>query len=117
VSSLAGIDGFIAGLAECGITTVVHHGVVTFAVTPIDGAHAGLEVEVGVCTEELGGWPAVPPHWVHLPGTITFTATNSQPSTIPGWLKHSRGTANWGDATHAAQAYVAHLRAIVGDAT
>ena len=112
----AGVDGFIAGLADCGIVAVSQHDVVTFTVTPIDGVHAGLEVEAGVGVDELGGWPAVPPHWVHLPDSITFPATNAQPSTVPGWLKHSRGTANWGNATHSAQAYVAHLRAVIGEA-
>lgn len=111
-----GIDGFIAGLADCGITAVVRHDIVTFAVTPIDGSHAGLEVEVGVGVDELGGWPAVPPHWVHLPDTVRFTTTNSSPSSVPGWLKHSRGTPNWGNATHPAQAYVSHVRAVIGEA-
>lgn len=113
----AGVEGFIAGLSDCGITAAVQHDVVTFTVTPIGGAHAGLIIEVGVSVDELGGWPAVPPHWVHLPATITFTATNSRPSTVPGWHMHSRGTANWGNAAHPGQAYLAHLRAVIGDAT
>ena len=112
-----GADGFIAGLGDCGIAAVTQHGVVRFAVIPIDGAHAGLNIEVGVSVDELGGWPAVPPHWVHLPSEITFAVTNSRSSTVPGWNMHSRGTTNWGNAQHPAQAYVAHLRAVIGDAT
>jgi hypothetical protein len=111
------VDGFIAGLAECGVTAIVQHAVVTFPVTPVAGAHAGLEVEAGVGTDELGGWSAVPPHWIHLPDAVQFAVTNTGPSTIPGWIKHSRGTNNWGDAAHAAQAYLAHVRAVIGEAT
>lgn len=116
MASSSGVDGFIAGLAECGVSATVQHDVVTFPVMPVGGAHAGLEVEAGVGTDELGGWPAVPPHWIHLPETVRFASTNTGPSTIPSWVKHSRGTNNWGDAAHAAQGYLAHVRAVIGEA-
>lgn len=111
-----GVEGFVAGLRECGIEAVVRHGVVTFPVAPLDGALAGQAVEVGVGVDELGAWPAVPPHWIHLPPEVCFARSNTQPSDIPGWVKHSRGANAWGDAAHAPQAYVAHLRAVVGEA-
>jgi hypothetical protein len=117
VTSLAGLDGFISGLRECGIEASVQHGVVTFEVAPVDGAFAGRHVAVGVSIDELGAWPAIPPHWVHLPPEVGFVRTNTQASEVPGWVKHSRGTNTWGDAAHPSQAYVAHLRAVVGDAT
>jgi hypothetical protein len=117
VGAPTGVPGFIAGLGDCGLTAVTQHGVVTFAMVPVAGGQAGSEVPVGVAVDELGGWPAVPPHWVHLPNMISFAATNAQPSTIPGWTKHSRGTATWGDAAHPVQAYLAHLRGVLGDAS
>src|SRR5206468_67593 len=102
-------------LRECGLEPVIRDGVVTFAVEPVDGALAGRLVEAGVSTDELSAWPAVPPHWVHLPSEVRFARSNTQPSELPGWTKHSRGTNGWGDAIHPAQAYVAHVRAVVGD--
>jgi hypothetical protein len=111
-----GVDGFISGLRECGIETSIRHGVVTFIVAAVDGALAGQAVEVGVSVDELGAWPAVPPHWVHLPPDVRFTRSNTQASELPGWVKHSRGANAWGDAGHPPQAYVAHLRAVVGEA-
>jgi len=113
---IAGVDGFISGLREWGIEATVRHGVVTFVVAAIDGAFAGRPVEVGVSVDELGAWPAVPPHWVHLPSDVGFVRSNTQASEVPGWVKHSRGTTAWGDAAHPPQAYVAHLRAVVGEA-
>lgn len=112
----AGVDGFIAGLFECGIEASVRHGVATFAVAAVDGAFAGRSVEVGVGVDELGAWPAVPPHWIHLPSDVQFARSNTEPSGVPGWLKHSRGTAAWGDAARPAQAYLAHLRSVIGEA-
>jgi hypothetical protein len=113
---IAGVDGFISGLHECGIEASVRDGVVTFVVAAVDGAFAGRPVEVGVSVDELGAWPAIPPHWVHLPPDVRFARSNTQASEVPGWVKHSRGTNAWGDAAHPPQAYVAHLRAVVGEA-
>jgi hypothetical protein len=111
-----GVDGLIAGLRECGVDASTRDGVVVFAVAAVDGAFAGQSVDVGVSVNELGAWPAIPPHWVHLPADVHFARSNTEASEVPGWLKHSRGTAAWGDAVHPAQAYVAHLRAVIGEA-
>lgn len=111
-----GVDGFIAGLRRCGLEPAVEHGVVTFAVEPVDGAHAGKPVSTGVGTEELGPWPAVPPHWVHLPNEIRFSRSSTQASSVPGWTKHSRQIAGWGNAAEPAQAWLAHVRSVVGAA-
>jgi hypothetical protein len=113
---MSGVEGFLAGLRECGLDPVIRSGVVTFTVDPADGALVGQAVEAGVSTDELGAWPAVPPHWVHLPNVVRFGRSNTQPSELPGWTKHSRGTNGWGDAAHPSQAYLAHVRAVVGDA-
>jgi hypothetical protein len=111
-----GALAFIAGAAECGIDAVAGDDVVTLAVTPITGSHAGLPMQVGVALDELTGWPAVPPHWIHMPEDITFEHTNAQQSTVAGWKKHSRGTPGWGNAEHPAQAYLSHLRSVLGEA-
>jgi hypothetical protein len=113
---MSGVDGFVAGLRDCGVTTVIQDGVVVFSVEPVDGVMVGQIVSAGVSTNELTAWPAVPPHWVHLPNAVRFARSNPQPSELPGWTKHSRGTNGWGDAAHPAQAYLAHVRAVVGEA-
>ena len=113
---MAGVSSFIEGLRECGLEPSIQGGVVTFAVEPAEGALAGRSVKAGVDTNELGAWPAVPPHWIHLPNEVHFARTNSQPSELSGWTKHSRGTTGWGDAAHPAQAYLAHIRSVVGEA-
>lgn len=114
---MSGAEGFVAGLRECGLEALIRNGVVTFAVEPVGGVLAGQAVEAGVSTNELGAWPAVPPHWVHLPSEVRFARSNTQPSELSGWTKHSRGTNGWGDAAHPAQAYLGHVRAVLGDST
>jgi hypothetical protein len=116
-ASYIGIDGFIAGLRRCGLEPIVEAGVVTFIVEPLTGAHAGTPVPTGVGTDELSGWPAIPPHWVHVPSTVAFARSNTQTSPISGWLKHSRQIGGWGDAAEPAQAWISHVRAVLGEAT
>jgi hypothetical protein len=112
----AGPDAFIAGLRRCGVESTTNNGVVTFAVEAFDGAHAGQPVLTGVSTEELQSWPLTPPHWVHFPAEIKFAQTNSQASAVPGWLRHSRQIHGWGSAPEPAQAWIAHVRGVLGEA-
>jgi len=114
--SEAGVEGFLTGLRQCGIDPDVRQGVVVFPIDAVDGAYAGRLVETGVSTDELGAWPAIPPHWVHLPAEVQFARSNTQASDISGWTKHSRGMTGWGDAENPSQAYLAHVRGIVGEA-
>lgn len=111
-----GLDGLVAGLGAYGADPFTAEEVLQFTVVPAAGAYAGTPVSVGVGLDEVGTWPLLPPHWIHLPESVIFPATNSQPSTVPGWLKHSRNIQNWGDAVDPAQAFLAHVRAVLGDA-
>jgi hypothetical protein len=115
-TSDAGLDGFIAGLRRQGLEPTVEDGVVTFQIVPIEGAHAGQPVVTGVGADELAPWPAVPPHWVHFPNEVSFAHSNTQPSSRPGFTKHSRGIRRWGNAVEPAQAWLAHARGVAGDA-
>jgi hypothetical protein len=117
MTSDTGLDGFLAGLRRCGLEPLVEAGVVTFSVEAIAGARVGSAVESGVGVDELSTWPVVPPHWVHLPAGVCFARSNTQPSTRPGMTKHSRQIKDWGDAADPAQAWVAHVRAILDEAT
>ena len=85
-----GVQRFIEDMAGLGLNPSVEAGLVTYQITPIDGAHAGTAVRTGVSAEELAPWPQAPPHWVHFPVGIIFRRTNSQASPKPGWLMHSR---------------------------
>jgi hypothetical protein len=112
-----GVDGFTAEIVRVGGNPVVEHSLVTFTVTPASGAHAGAEVRSGVALAELHGWPIVPPHWVHLPAEITIGRTNATPSTMPGWLAHSRETsAGWGATGRHAIEWLAHVRGVLAEA-
>jgi hypothetical protein len=111
-----GLEGFLASLRCCGVEAVVEAGVVAFAVELMAGARAGTAVPTGVGVDELAGWPAVPPHWVHFPDDVRFPASNMQASSRAGWTKHSRNIQRWGNAAEPAQAWLAHVRTVAGEA-
>lgn len=111
-----GVAGFVAGLRRLGITSVIESGVVRFSVEIVGGARCGQVIASGVGVDELANWPALPPHWVHLPGDIAFRHTNAQASSVAGWLKHSRDIKNWNNASDPVQAWGAHVRAILEEA-
>jgi hypothetical protein len=117
MASGTGLDGFLSGLRRCGVEPIVEAGVVAFTVEPVSGCRAGSAVETGVGVEELASWPAVPPHWVHFPADVGFARSNTQPSAMPGWTKHSRQINRWGNASEPAQAWLAHARAVAGEST
>ena len=111
-----GVQGFIDALTQLGLDPTVEAGLVLYRIIPVEGAHAGIEVETGVSADELGAWPQAPPHWVHLPPGIGFPETNSRASTKSGWLKHSRDIIGWGDAPPGI-CWTSHVRAVLGEAS
>lgn len=111
-----GVDAFIAGLSRCGVEAAQQAGVVTFPVEAMTSS-GPRTVQTGVAAAELLAWPAVPPHWVHLPDSIQFASTNTNAAeTLPGWTRHSRDIKNWGNAAEPAQAWLAHVRSVLQDA-
>jgi hypothetical protein len=111
-----GIQGFIDDLTRLGFNPTVDAGLVIYRIAPVEGAHAGVQVETGVSADELAPWPQAPPHWVHLPASIGFPETNIKASTKPDWLKHSRDIIGWGDAPPEIW-WTSHIRAVLGEAT
>jgi hypothetical protein len=110
------VDTFIAGLRQCGVKAAVTQDIVVFTVVAA-GRSGPVTTQTGVAIAELGAWPAVPPHWVHLPAAVRFASTNiNVEETLPGWVRHSRTVNGWGDAEEPAQAWLAHLRRILRDA-
>lgn len=117
-ASTVGVDDFIHGLAQCGVTATVNGVVVTFTVEACSGPIQGQPVRTGVGIDELASWPLCPPHWIHLPNTVTFAHTNpSADSTLPGWLRHSRQVERWHIATDPTQRWIAHVLAVLAQAT
>ena len=112
----SGPDRFVDAMSELGLSPRVEAGLVICRVTPVAGARAGSVVEVGVALDELSAWSLTPPHWIHLPRSVGFARTNSQPSPREGWLRHSRNILHWGSAP-AAIDWAAHIQAVLRDAT
>lgn len=111
-----GLDGFQAGLRRCGCSPEIKEGIVVFTVVPVGGGRAEILTQTGVAVAELGTWPAAPPHWVHFPDDVRFEHTNTKPSRISEWLKHSRQPQNWGNVSEPAQAWIAHVRGMLEEA-
>jgi hypothetical protein len=111
-----GEAGFLAGLRRCAREFEKRDGIIVFEVVPTAGRRRGQPVETGVKAEELQAWPNAPPHWVHLPGSVTFGRTNARPSPIAGWQMHSRNVARWGNAKEPVQGWIAHVRAVLEEA-
>ena len=110
-----GVEEFIQAMSELGFGATLEAELVIYRVVAVDGAYAGRLVETGVGVGELQLWPQVPPHWLHFPGAVKFSQTNSQPSPKSGWLMHSRQITGWGDAT-AGVAWASHVRAVLSEA-
>ncbi len=110
-----GVRVFVTDMSNIGVDVTVDAELATFQIDPVDGVWAGTEVETGVSIDELKPWPVVPPHWIHLPGEVKFSHTNSEPSTKTGWLKHSRDFRGWGDAKPAVS-WVSHVRGTLSKA-
>lgn len=111
-----GLDGLISRLESLGADPTVEDNLLSFTVMAPSGPLAGTKVRSGIGLEETGSWPLIPPHWVHFPESVEFQATNAQPSSKAGWLKHSRNIVGWGDASDSAQAWLSHVRAVLMDA-
>ena len=109
-------DVFVADMGSLDLDPTIDNGLVLYRITPVDGALAGTLVETGVAIDELGHWPQAPPHWLHFPDAIRFSRTNAETSAKPGWLKHSRNIAGWGDSPPAS-GWASHVRAVLSEAT
>jgi hypothetical protein len=112
-----GPDGFTAGLSTYGAAPTVVGRHIVYTVDILEGRFAGQTVETAVTIDELARWPLVPPHWIYLPNSVTFAATNTQPCSISGWVGHSRQIVGWGNDPDPIAGWVAHVRGVIGEAT
>lgn len=111
-----GVEGFVAALNAFDAGAIVESGLVLYTVMPVSGALAGTAMRTGVLLDEVAPWPTAPPHWIHLPEDITFSATNISGSPKAGWRSHSREIKGWGTALSLAAAWLAHVRGVLGGA-
>lgn len=114
--AITGVEAFVAALEGFGATPIVESALVTYTVTPVTGALAGLAVRTGLTVDEVTPWPTTPPHWIHLPADVAFTATNAGGSPKDGWRSHSRDIPAWGTAQLPVAAWLAHVRGVLGSA-
>jgi len=116
VTPTTGVEAFLAALEAFDAGPVVESGLVLYTVVPVSGALAGKAVRTGVLLDEVAPWPTTPPHWIHVPAEITFSATNMGGSPTPGWRSDSRAFKAWGTAPSLAAAWLAHVRGVLGGA-
>ena len=109
-----GVEAFIQDMTRLGFELTLEAELVVYQVVAVDGAYAGKPIETGVGISELRPWPQVPPHWLHFPGSVRFSSTNSRPSQKSEWLMHSRRITGWGDAP-AGVAWASHVRAVLSE--
>lgn len=112
-----GVEGFIASLADHGVTAVVDGPVVIYDLAAVSGKLAGQTVKTGVSVSELEPWPIGAPHWIHFPESITVNPTNPDTNyCLPGWRRHSRNLERWAAAPDPGGAWLAHVRRVITDA-
>ncbi|MFI2363036.1 hypothetical protein [Promicromonospora sp. NPDC019610] len=90
---------------------------ILYDVMAVHGALAGQIVTTGVSVSEVQSWPAVPPHWIHLPESVTFTQTNMDGTDCPpGWKRHSREFNYTDTSVPLALAWLRHVRGFISTA-
>ncbi|WP_428343175.1 hypothetical protein [Mycobacterium sp.] len=118
IASDAGVRRFIADLAAAEVSARVEGPAVIYAVTPIDGVLAGVEVQTAVSISELHSWPLAVPHWLHFPTSVTFAHSNiNTDDCLTGWQRHSRDIGHWDTSSPAARGWLAHVRGALTTAT
>lgn len=114
---MGAVEDFMAGLTDLDATPTQQGTVVTYSVAAVQGARGGQQVRTAVEVAELAMWPVAPPHWIHLPEDVVLRPTNADRcGVLPGWVRHSRQIAGWGDGADPPQAWLAHVRGVLRDA-
>ena len=104
-------------LEEEGCSPVRCGDVVRYIVVPAAGRFAGQSVLTGISVSELEGWPAIPPHWVHLQTEVAFANTNHDSQDCSeGWRRHSRDVGQWVMDRAPILTWLSHVRCVVGEA-
>lgn len=108
---------FADDMTAQGAPVTAEPGRLLFNVLVVAGPLAGQVVTTGVSLAEVQNWPQVPPHWIHLPAAVNFTATNSDTTDCPpDWLRHSRDFALTDTSVPPALAWLRHVRGVLSSA-
>ncbi len=105
---------FIADMTVAGAPARAEGPRIVYDVSAVNGALAGQIVPTGVSISEVQSWPAVPPHWIHLPETVRFEQTNMDSTDCaPGFIRHSRDYSYNDTSMPPARAWLSHVRGFV----
>ncbi len=105
---------FIDDMTAAGASARVDGPRILYDVTPVNGALAGQVVTTGVSVSEVQSWPAIPPHWIHLPKTVRFAQTNiDSTDCAPGFVRHSRDYSYTDTSIPPARSWLSHVRGFV----
>jgi len=105
---------FISDMTAAGAPARADGPRIIYSVTAVGGGLAGQTVTTGVSVSEVQSWPAVPPHWIHLPASIEFDQTNmDETDCLPGWKRHSRDYSYTDMSVPPARAWLSHVRGFV----
>ena len=105
---------FIDDMAAVGAPVRVDGNRLMYEVVAVGGAMVGQTVLTAVSLSEVQGWPLAPPHWIHLPGTVSFPQTNTdETDCLPGWKRHSREFGLTDTSMPPALAWLRHVRGLL----
>ncbi|WP_156401752.1 hypothetical protein [Agromyces sp. Soil535] len=112
------VHQFITDMTAAGASARADGPRILYDVTAVGGALAGQVVTTGVSVSEVLSWPAVPPHWIHLPASVEFDQTNMDDTDCPpGWKRHSREYNYTDMSMPPALAWLRHVRGFISIAT
>ena len=110
----AAAQQFIDDMTAAGAPAHADGPRIIYTVPAVNGALVGQVVPTGVSMSEVQSWPAVPPHWIHLPESVQFKETNMDDTDcLPGWKRHSRDYSYTDMSTPPARAWLGHVRGFV----
>lgn len=105
---------FIDDMTAAGAPARADGPRILYEVLAVNGALAGQVVTTGVSVSEVQSWPAVPPHWIHLPDSVQFAETNTDDTdSLPGWKRHSRDYSYTDMSVPPARSWLGHVRGFV----
>lgn len=105
---------FIIDMTAVGAPARADGPRILYEVVAVGGALNGQTVTTGVSVSEVQSWPMVPPHWIHLPDSITFTETNiDEVDCQPAWKRHSREYSNNDTSVPPALSWLRHVRGFI----
>lgn len=108
------VQQFIADMTAAGAPARPDGPRILYDIVVVGGAHAGQTITTGVSISEVQSWPAVPPHWIHLPTYVRFAETNVDDiDCAPGYKRHSREYNYTDTSIHPARAWLSHVRGFI----